>query len=67
VLEAGHFALDTAADQVADRVRSFLQSADHHCLGGGSGAASCSATVSRAGIAAGYPGNPPPLAHPFSA
>jgi pimeloyl-ACP methyl ester carboxylesterase len=67
MLEAGHFALDTAADQIADLVRSFLWSADHHQAGGGSGAASFNATVTRSGMAEGYLGSPPLLAHPFSA
>jgi hypothetical protein len=67
MLEAGHFALDTAADQIADLVRSFLWSADHHQAGGGSGAASLNATATRSGMAEGYLGSPPLLAHPFSA
>jgi pimeloyl-ACP methyl ester carboxylesterase len=67
MLEAGHFALDTAADQIADLVHSFLWSADHHRSGGGSGAASLNAMVTRTGMADGYLGSPPPVAHPFSA
>ena len=30
ILEAGHFALDTAADEIAQRIREFHEVADHH-------------------------------------